>query len=69
VPAGEVPAQVFTSPRSNLYHAGTACPYAHQHSTAVAASQAVQQGLVPCPYCIGNSSAHLTPTVVSQHRN
>lgn len=63
-PGSPLPAQVMTSSGSNLYHAAAACPYMHQHATTMPASQAVKEGLVPCPYCVGNSSAHLTPTVL-----
>ena len=64
VPAGEPPSQVLVSRGSNLYHAGTACPYAHKNATEVTRLEAVRQGLIPCPYCIGNSAALLTPTVL-----
>lgn len=67
-PATAVPAQVLTSSGSNLYHAAATCPYAHEHANTMSASDAVRQGLVPCPYCIGNSSAHLTPTVAARRR-
>jgi hypothetical protein len=62
-PAERLPAQLVTAPGSNLYHASASCPYAHLKSTPLSASEAVHRGLVPCPYCIGNSSARLTPTV------
>jgi hypothetical protein len=60
VPASRLPAEVLTSPHSNLYHAGAACSYAHRDSKLLATPEAVHQGLIPCPYCIGNSSARLT---------
>jgi hypothetical protein len=64
VPAGEPPSQVLVSRGSNLYHAATACPYAHKDTSAFTRMEAVRQGLVPCPYCIGNSAARLTPTLL-----
>ena len=63
VPAGPVPAQVVVVPGSNLYHAGTSCPYVHDHGELLSKSEALLRGLVPCPYCVGNSSARLTPTL------
>ena len=62
VPANPLPAQVVISPRSNLYHGGSSCPFVHRDSKLLPTSVAVHQGLVPCPYCIGNSSVHLHPT-------
>jgi len=59
IPASPLPAQVLVAPGSNLYHAGAWCPYAHRGSRPLPASEAVHQGLVPCPYCIGNSAARL----------
>jgi len=64
VPAGGPPSQVLVSHGSNLYHAGSVCPYAHKDATVITRLEAVRQGLVPCPYCIGNSAARLTPTVL-----
>jgi hypothetical protein len=61
VPGSPLPAQVVTSPDSHLYHAGASCPYAHRDSKLLPISEALQRGLVPCPYCIGNPSARLTP--------
>jgi hypothetical protein len=57
--ATSLPAQVLNSPGSNLYHAGS-CPYEHRDSKPLSASEALRQGLVPCPFCIGNSAARLT---------
>ena len=65
-PATQLPAQVLISPGSDLYHAGATCPYAHSNSKPVSKSEALRLGLVPCPYCIGNSAAHLTATVASE---
>jgi hypothetical protein len=65
-PATPLPPQVLRSPGSDLYHAGAACPYAHSESKPVSKSEALRLGLVPCPYCIGNSAAHLTATVASE---
>lgn len=59
-PATRLPAQVLTSPGSNLYHTGS-CPYAHRDSKLLSTDEALRHGLVPCPYCIGNSSARLIP--------
>jgi hypothetical protein len=64
VPATPLPTQVVTSPGSHLYHAGASCFYAHRDSKPLPASKALERGLVPCPYCIGNSSARLTPMTV-----
>ncbi len=60
-PAGAVPVQVVVVPGSNLYHAGTSCPYIHGDAQSLSRSEAFLRGLVPCPYCAGNSSARLTP--------
>jgi hypothetical protein len=60
-PATGLPADVLIFPGSNLYHGGASCRYTHRGSRFLATSEAVQQGLVPCPYCIGNSSARLVP--------
>lgn len=65
-PAAPLPAGVLISHGSNLYHAGASCPYKHENSKMLAKSEAVQQGLIPCPYCIGNSSARLVPTVIAR---
>jgi hypothetical protein len=65
-PATPLPAQVLSSPGSDLYHAAVTCPYAHSDSKPVSKSEALRLGLVPCPYCIGNSAAHLTATVASK---
>lgn len=61
-PATRLPTEVLNAPGSHLYHASASCPYAHRDSKPLSASAAVAEGLVPCPYCIGNSSARLTPT-------
>lgn len=60
-PAVQLPAQVLSAPGSHLYHASASCPYVHRDSKSLSASAAIDHGLVPCPYCIGNSSARLTP--------
>ena len=62
-PAGTVPTEVVVDPGSHLYHAGTACPYLHRGAQPLSKSEALLRGLVPCPYCLGNSSARLTPTL------
>jgi hypothetical protein len=59
-PATRLPAQVLISPGSNLYHVGS-CRYEHRDSKPLETSEALHQGLVPCPFCIGNSAARLTP--------
>ena len=59
-PAIRLPTQVLVSPDSHLYHVGS-CPYLHQDSKPLSTWEALRHGLVPCPYCIGNSSARLTP--------
>ena len=59
-PGTSLPAQVLISPGSNLYHVGT-CSYAHRDSKPLSTSEALRRGLVPCPFCIGNSAARLTP--------
>jgi hypothetical protein len=59
-PATRLPAQVLISPGSNLYHVGS-CLYEHRDSMPLSTSEALPQGLVPCPFCIGNSAARLTP--------
>lgn len=64
-PAAHLPEQVMVSPGSNLYHVGS-CPYVHRESKPLSTPEALRHGLVPCPYCIGNSSARLTPTVIPQ---
>jgi hypothetical protein len=64
-PATRLPTQVLVSPDSHLYHVGS-CPYLHQDSKPLSTWEALRHGLVPCPYCIGNSSARLTPTVISR---
>jgi hypothetical protein len=61
VPASPLPAQVVISPGSHLYHAGARCFYVHRDSKRLSTSEAIERGLVPCPYCIGNSSARPTP--------
>lgn len=66
-PATPLPAQVLASPGSNLYHNSALCPYAHRDAKPLSTAEALRHGLVPCPYCIGNSSARLTPTVISPH--
>lgn len=66
VPATALPPQVTASPRSNLYHAGAACPYVHSESKTLPVSEAQRRGLVPCPFCIGNSAARLTPAIVAR---
>lgn len=68
VPAAKLPAEVLTAKGSNLYHGGSKCPYAHKDSKMIATSKAEQEGLVPCPFCIGNSSARLTPMVIARHK-
>lgn len=65
-PAGTVPEKVMIVPGSNMYHAGAFCPYAHRDAQPLTQSEAAQRGLVPCPYCLGNSSARLTPVVISR---
>lgn len=62
-PAGPVPAEVVVVRGSHLYHAGASCPYIHRHAQLLSRSEALLRGLVPCPYCLGNSSARLTPTL------
>ena len=64
-PAIRLPTQVLVSPDSHLYHVGS-CPYLHQDSKPLSTWEALRHGLVPCPYCIENSSARLTPTVISR---
>lgn len=67
-PAIRLPTQVLVSPDSHLYHVGS-CPYLHQDSKPLSTWEALRHGLVPCPYCIGNSSARLTPVILRQaHR-
>ena len=63
IPAGAVPAEVVVDPGSHLYHAGTSCPYVHRDAQLLSKSEALLRGLVPCPYCLGNSSARLIPTL------
>jgi hypothetical protein len=67
-PAGPVPNEVLVLPGSNLYHAGADCPYSHRQARPLAREDAMRHGLVPCPYCVGNSSARLTPGAISQAR-
>jgi len=59
-PAGPVPSQVVIVPGSNLYHAGPSCPFVHGEAQPLSRWEALLRGLVPCPYCVGNSSARLT---------
>lgn len=67
-PAARLPAQVLRAPGSNLYHASASCPYSHRASKPLSPSEAIHRGLVPCPYCIGNSSARLA-LPIGQRRN
>ena len=61
IPAGAVPAEVVVVPGSHLYHAGASCPYVHRDAQPLSKTEALLRGLVPCPFCLGNSSARLTP--------
>ena len=63
IPAGPVPEQVIVVAGSNLFHAGSSCPYLHGDAQPLSRAEAFRRGLVPCPYCLGNSSARLTPTL------
>ena len=60
-PAGPVPDEVVVDPGSHLYHVGNSCPYVHRDAQQLSKTEALLRGLVPCPYCVGNSSARLTP--------
>lgn len=66
IPAGPVPEQVTVVPGSNLYHAGASCPYLHGDAQPLSRAEAFRRGLAPCPYCLGNSSARLTPRLQLQ---
>lgn len=61
-PTQTVPEQVEVSPNSHLYHAGPSCPFVHAGAKTMPGAAAERQGLAPCPYCIGNSSARLRPS-------
>ena len=60
-PQARYPDEVVVDPGSHLYHAGTSCPYVHRDAKQLSKTEALLRGLVPCPYCVGNSSARLTP--------